>query len=314
MVSRKTRKRKALRFGIWRKRRLIMSILGGLLVVVICGVILHAKVDNTFDVDFESTDEVAEQSAEENSENEEQIQTISFQGVIDDWVSSTNGNKSVVIYDLDNHEIVGEYNSDEVYNTASLYKLFVVYEGYRRVESGEWDGRDKAGATGETILKCLDLSIRESNSVCAETLLKMISVDEMDKIVKDDYGASDTVVSQLISTPMDIMRMMKKFYRHTDISSPELISLMKDSFLNQPKTEYDWRQGLPSGFARANVYNKVGWDYNGDDGYWNVYHDASIVNFPEDDRHFVIVVMTEHVPFQKITNLGAQIEKYYYNQ
>ena len=88
---------------------------------------------------------------------------------------------------------------------------------------------------------------------------------------------------------------------------------MKDSFFNQPETSYDWRQGLPSGFSRANVYNKFGWDYN-PAGYWNVYHDAAIVEFPEVSRHFVVVVMTNFVAFQRITEFGTMIENSFYAQ
>ena len=92
-----------------------------------------------------------------------------------------------------------------------------------------------------------------------------------------------------------------------------LIAQIKDSFLNQPATTYNWRQGLPSGFSKANVYNKVGWAYNADGGYWNIYHDAAIVEFPESNRHFIVVVMTNQVPFEAIRTLGTKIEETFYN-
>ena len=63
-----------------------------------------------------------------------EIPKTDFQPVVDEWATSTGGNKSVLIYDIERDEIVGEYNTDENYNTASLYKLFVVYEGYRRLQ------------------------------------------------------------------------------------------------------------------------------------------------------------------------------------
>ena len=85
---------------------------------------------------------------------------------------------------------------------------------------------------------------------------------------------------------------------------------MKDSFLNQPVTEYDWRQGLPSGFSDAvNVYNKVGWAYNDEGEVWDIYNDAAIIEFPEKDRHFIVVVMTNKVPYQQIRKLGTMIEE-----
>lgn len=234
---------------------------------------------------------------------------INFQSVVDEWGNIVGANRSVLIYDLERDEVVGEYNTTEDYNTASLYKLFVVYEGYRRVQSGEWQADEPAGSTGYTVLKCLDLAIRESYSPCAETLWARIGHDNLDQIIETDFGITNSDISGLVSNPQDIMKIMKIFYEHKEITDENLIATMKDSFLNQPVTTYNWRQGLPSGFSKANVYNKVGWDYNPDGNYWNIYHDAAIVEFPEKDRHFIVVVMTNRIPYQKIAELGSMIEK-----
>ena len=67
---------------------------------------------------------------------------INFQSIVDDWANSVSGNRSVLVYDLERDEVAGSYNPDESYNTASLYKLFVVYEGYHLVQSGKWAGED----------------------------------------------------------------------------------------------------------------------------------------------------------------------------
>ena len=235
---------------------------------------------------------------------------IDFQPVVDEWASSVSGNRSVIVYDLERDEMVGSYNTEEDYNTASLYKLFVVYEGYRRLQNGEWHADDAAGATGNTIIECLDLAIRESYSPCAETLWNYIGHVELDNIITNDFGITNSDISHLVSNPNDILRIMKLFYAHPDIADETLIARMKDSFLNQPPTTYNWRQGLPSGFSDSvNVYNKVGWDYNPDGGYWNIYHDAAIVEFPKANRHFVVIVMTNRVPFQKIRDFGSMIEE-----
>ena len=247
-----------------------------------------------------------------STESEEAValpDRIDFQPVVDNWVNSVGGNKSVLIYDLDRNEIVGEYNAKEDYDTASLYKLFVVYEGYHKLQSGEWQADEPAGATGYTILKCLDLAIRESYSPCAETLWAMIGRQDLIDIIENDFGIVDSDIGSLVSNPEDIMKMLKIIYEHKDITDKNLIATMKDSFLNQPPTAYDWRQGLPSGFKKANVYNKVGWDYDSDARVWNIYHEAAIVDFPDINRHFIVVVMTNQVPFQKITKLGKMIEQ-----
>lgn len=248
-----------------------------------------------------------DEKTNENGENNEKLPAkINFQNIVETWAASTGGKKSVVIYDLDRSETVGEYNADATYNTASLYKLFVVYEGYRRVESGAWQRNDPAGQTGKTILQCLDLAIRESNSPCAETLWSLIGHNTLDEIIAQDFGIINSDISSLVANPTDIAKMMRIFYEHSEIKDAELVATMQDSFLSQPITTDDWRKGLPSGFPESvKVYNKVGWDWNGK--FWNVYHDAAIVEFPEQNRHFVVVVMTSEVKNKKIAELGALI-------
>ena len=138
----------------------------------------------------------------------------------------------------------------------------------------------------------------------------MIGRDKLEKIVADDFGTTNTSVEDLVSTPNDITKIMKRFYDHPDISDEKLIAKMKDSFLNQPITEYNWRQGLPSGFSDAvNVYNKVGWAYNDEEKVWDIYNDAAIIEFSVKNRHFVVVVMTNKVPYQQIRKLGTMIEE-----
>lgn len=250
---------------------------------------------------------------EEETEDEE-YSLIDFQPIVDDFVNSTSGKRGVIVYDLENEQIVGEYDSTSVHNTASLYKLFVVYEGYRRLEDGTWNPDDIVSGTGQTISKCLDLAIRESKSECAEPLWQMIGHDELDLIIKNVFDIHDSDISRLVSNPQDIFKMMYIFYLHNDIVNPDYINQMKDSFLVQPATTYNWRQGLPSGFSRANVYNKVGWDFNPNGNYWNIYHDAAIVEFPEAKRHYIVVVMTSRVPYQKITDFGRRFEEYFYEK
>lgn len=238
-----------------------------------------------------------------------EIVEVDFQPVVDKWVKSISGSKGVLIYDLDLKKTVGAYEPDQKFSTASLYKLFVVYEGYRRLENGTWQNNDSVGRTGYTVLKCLDLAIRESNSVCAETLWGMIGRDTLDEV-------SGISVGSLKATPTEIMQIMRKFYEHADITDENLLAIMKDSFLNQPVTTYNWRQGLPSGFSDAvKVYNKVGWNYDSDRKVWTIYDDAAIVKFSngedETPRNFIVVVMTSGINFTQIRRLGTEIESAY---
>ncbi len=236
-----------------------------------------------------------------------------LQGALDSWTRSVGGSKGAIFYDLDSGKTLASYNADEKFATASIYKLFVVYEGYRRIQNGVWNGDERAGSTGKTIAKCLDLAIRESNSACAEALWGMIGRDALDAAVQNDFGLSSVTVGSLSATPREIMLMMKRFHEHPEITDENLVATIKDSFLNQPPSyglcsgPCNWRQGLPSGFSdKALVYNKVGWNFNG--SIWTIYDDAAIVEFPEKNRKLIIVVMTSGIHYEKIRNLASLIE------
>ena len=313
MVSRKTdqsktlKKKNSLAFRV----KLVISLLFLGISVTLFTFILCFLIGNQF---YTGNLMTFSEQKEDNPTVEEPVkeyQKIDFQPVIDTFTSRAGGNKSVLIYDLERDEMVGEYNPDESYGTASLYKLFVVYEGYRRLESGEWQASDRVASTGYSTIECLDLAIRESYSPCAEALWDKIGRDELDTIIKDNFKISNSDILRLISNPKDILAMMKLFYYHKDITDETLLARMKDSFLNQPETTYDWRQGLPSGFSKAKVYNKVGWDYNPKIKNWNIYHDAAIVELPKQERHFIVVVMSNRVPFQKIRQFGTEIENHF---
>ena len=305
MVPRKTQRSKTVKYSLV----LIIAILSFTFTVSLLKFLATERPEAEYATTGVERD-TSEQIAEEDSRK---LTSINFQPVVDQWVASTGGRKGVVIYDPEVGEIVGRYNADQKFDTASLYKLFVIYEGYRRVQNGILKLDENAGRTGYTILKCLDLAIRESYSPCAETLWAMIGRDTLNEIVQNDFNIPNMVVSDLEATPTEIMQIMELFYSHPDIKDEILLDKIQDSFLNQPTTEYNWRQGLPSGFSeKVDVYNKVGWDWNGKS--WNIYNDAAILNFRDEGRQFIVVVMTSGVRYQQIRDFGAQIEKAFYDQ
>ncbi len=305
------RKKKSANSKKKTKKLVLVGLINFVVIFVIVLAVLMVIRNNNGNID--NTDDVAGTQEETPVEEIEivepvKIEGMDFQPLIDDWADSTSGRKGIIIYDLAAEKISGEYNADTKFATASLYKLFVVYEGYKKLQSGEWLGDDVAGWTGHSIMECLDLAIRESNSECAETLWSMIGRDELNNVVQNEFGLSDIEVGTFMATPREIMKMMTLFYKHVDIVDDGLVGVMKDSFLNQPVTIYDWRQGLPSGFSEnVAVYNKVGWNYNGE--YWDIYNDAAIVDFVQDGRAFVVVVMTSGMSFKNIVRFGERLEE-----
>ena len=241
--------------------------------------------------------------------------------VVKKWGEGAQGLTSAYIYDLDNDKVAGEFYADSSHETASLYKLFVVYEGYQRLSSSVWaddPGFLTVGAETFSRTDCLDLAIRESYSVCAESLLEEMGKTELDEIVRNNWGFMGTSMVELRSTAIDIAGIMRRFYVHEGIQD-KLIERMKDSFLTQPATNReksceticDWRQGLPAGFSdKVKVYNKVGWDET--NGNWSIYNDAAIVELPDEKsgatRHYIVVAMTKGVGPEVNKGLAEAVE------
>ncbi|MDO4986854.1 MAG: serine hydrolase [Candidatus Saccharibacteria bacterium] len=240
---------------------------------------------------------------------------LDFQALAENWVNSTSGRKSVYIYDLDYDTPIAAVNETANYNTASLYKLFPVYEGYKRVYDGEWKTTDVLVA-GRTIGECLDAAIRSSDSTCGEALWNKINRYELDKIIKNSWGITNSQISGLSSNPVDIAKLLQRYWFHPDFDNETLLTIM-DSMLNQPPVNNGmcsgpcvWRQGLPAGLSGDNVlvYDKVGWEHSGTSSAWNYYHDAAFV--VSGDHHLIVVVMTANLSsFNEIVNFGTQLRE-----
>lgn len=227
---------------------------------------------------------------------------LDLSNVVREWAShyTFGPDAGIKIYDLDKQRIVAELNPYETYNSESLYKLFVAYKGYQMLDTGELSA--ETTVAGQTLKTCLDRMIRESYSPCAEALIALIGASNLDNIIRTEYGIPGSSVVNYTTNASDMVDMMRIYYAHDGLSN-ENVAQLKDSMLNQPNSNPEltcgtetygcaWRGGLPSGFTKAKVYNKVGWSYNG--SMYVSYHDVAIVEFSEFNRHFAIALLTKN--------------------
>lgn len=241
---------------------------------------------------------------------------LDLQALAESWVNSASGRTSVYIYDLDYRTAIAKVGETQNYQTASIYKLFPVYEGYRRIEKGDWD-KDTILVGSRTIAQCLDAAIRSSDSTCGEALWSKIGHANLDEIIKTDYKIENSKISSFSSNPVDVAKILELYYDHPEFSDATYTTIL-DSMLNQPATDNGmcdpscvWRQGLPASLSsdKIKVYDKVGWDYSGSG--WNLYHDAAIVtaDAEENEHHLIVVVMTAGISnYTEITNFGTKLK------
>ncbi len=251
-------------------------------------------------------------STENSPELEPETSVTDLQALVDAWMKSLPAGASagIMIYDLDYDTVVAKYQSDLVFGAASLYKLFFIYDGYLQIAQGADDPDEHfvntADKGGLSLITCLDLMMRESYNGCADPMRDDPKRYQRVETMIDDLKLSKTSKAGLYTSAEDITTLLRLYYQHPQFDETTWNRIL-DSMLNQPATTDDWRQGLPSGFKVAKVYDKVGWEFNV--SRWKIYNDAAIINFPEQNKNYIVVILTENLPNASyLAQLGQMLE------
>ncbi len=218
-----------------------------------------------------------------------------LQSVLDDWYTGLpeSSRAAVVLMDEEGNEIAS-VSRDEAFFTASIYKLYVAYEGYRMVDAGVYDTAIPY-LNGKSLGECLDLMIRESNSPCAEKMWNGIGKEQLDTKMKE-YGLKNTSMLGLSTTAEDAAIILARIERGEGLSKES-----QAKFLESMKTQI-YRDTLNVGFSsNVIVYNKIG--FNGQ----LEYHDTAIAKLT-DGRTIVVSVLTSEVGTKNIVALGQKLE------
>jgi hypothetical protein len=171
----------------------------------------------------------------------------------------------------------------------------VAYEGYLKVADKTFNLEDSyLGSYSRG--KCLDIMIRESYSPCGEKMWAELGKEALTAKLKT-YGLKNTSMTNLQTTAGDAGLILQRLFERRDL--PEnLTKLYLNSLKSQPAL---YRRGLPSGFSKSTVYNKVGWN-----GYVE-WHDTAIITLAN-GRSYVVSLFTENVGTKNIIDLANAIE------
>lgn len=208
-----------------------------------------------------------------------------------DWTSSHSGTYAVVITDKSG-KVIAEQTPDKSFFAASLYKLYVAYEGYRNIDDGTHKLNDPY-LSGWTRQECLDKMIRESHSPCAEKLWVELGKDSLDAKMKT-YGLTNTSMTSITTSAHDAAVMLARIEQGQGLK-PES---RKKFLASMEGNIYD--DALKKGFANQTVYDKVGFREKIE------YHDVGIIKF-DDDRVLIVSVLTQNVGTQNIVGLSQAI-------
>lgn len=238
-------------------------------------------------------------SDQEKTPKKQDQPIIDLQPAVDAWAANNppagGGSASVVVIDLANNKTIASLNPDKVYFAASIYKLYVAYEGYQKMANGPYK-MDDTYLSGYSRGKCLDEMIRSSYSPCGEKMWAELGKEKLTEKLKT-YGLKNTNMTGLQTTATDASIILQRLYENKDLAK-EHANLLLESMKDQPDK---YRVGLPSGFTKSTVYNKVGWN---EDLEW---HDTAIVTLPS-GRSYVVSVLTRSIGRANIVELAKVIE------
>lgn len=216
---------------------------------------------------------------------------VSLQSALNEWLSKQNGLAGIVVTDR-NGRVLASVNPDMNFFAASIYKLYVAYEGYLQVDRGDVVAAENY-VQGNSRGECLDLMIRESDSPCAEAWWAELGREELTAKLQT-YGLKNTDMSALRTTAADAAIMLSRI-----VSADELSEDSKTKLLTSMREQiYD--ATFDKVFTEQTVYNKIGFrDYD-------EYHDVAIIEL-QDGRMLVVAALTDGVGTQNIRALGESI-------
>lgn len=180
-------------------------------------------------------------------------------------------------------------NANQQMVAASLYKLFVGYGIYKKVDAGELKLTSQTKGSSLTVAKCLDIMITISDNDCGYYLGRMVGWAALDADLKS-LGLTQTKVNNYISatsgnvnsdkqtSAADVSLFLTRLYRGellSEKSTKEYTEVLKATKMNT------W---LASGLPKGTVFgHKTG-------ALYNLVHDAGIVYGANGD--YLIVVMS----------------------
>lgn len=252
-------------------------------------------------------------------------QSVGLKKIVDEALSGTTGEYGVAIINLKTGEEYF-YNEHKKFDSASLYKLWVMVTIYKWIDKGKLTldkvltqdvktlnerfkidqetAEQKEGTISLSVKDALNLMITKSDNYAALLLALTVRLSQV-QLFLDEYGFADSKVGGADSLPMttasDIVIFFEKLYKGelgNSQNTSEMITLLKRQVLNE-KLPKD----LPLNTVIAHKTGELG----------GVSHDSGIVYSPSGE--YIIVVLSDSTnpkgANERIVNLSKAVYDYF---
>ncbi len=203
------------------------------------------------------------------------VTASSLQQLMDNFGQS--GTYSLYVKDLNTGQL-GVVGPDRSFRSASLYKLFVASEIYRRIDNGTLSYTSVAGSgTGNNVAGCLNLMITISDNGCGNALGSLVGWNNLTQTLRAQGFGGTSLNQPMVTTPRDVGTLFERLYAGTLLSPDSSANFL--ALLKAQKVNNRLPQGLP---ASTTFAHKTG-DLDG------FLHDSGIVYGPK--TNYLVVMM-----------------------
>ena len=215
-------------------------------------------------------------------------ETQELQAIVNGFSAKYPNQFGIVVTDLANGA-TATVNDRQQMVAASLYKMFVGYGIYKKIDAGQLRANSPTSGSPLTVSQCLYIMITISDNDCGFYLGNMVGWAELDadlarlgltqtKVNNYVSRGSGVVNSDKLTSAADVALFTEKLYKGqllSESSTKAYIDVLKATKLNT------W---LPSGLPKGAVIgHKTG-------ALYNLVHDAGIVYTSKGD--YLLVVMS----------------------
>lgn len=225
-----------------------------------------------------TSDTEQEATTEVTAEPSPTVPLVDLQPTLDAWLAGKSVDYGVEVFDIANQKVIAAHQPDKQYFTASIYKFYVAYLTYQRLQSGEYV--EEANFLGsQSLLDCQHAMIYTSDSPCGEAVMAKLTQEVMGRELKA-FGTTNTNFPGFVTTAHDANVMLSRLAKKQDLNEEYTAKIT-----NSMETQI-YSRGLMKGFADARVASKVGFNETIN------FHEIGLVTYT-DGRQYAVSIFSQ---------------------
>lgn len=250
---------------------------------------------------------------EQTEQITKQFKKINLQPTLDRWLSSqvSKKNSSILVYDLNNQEIIARNNDFSQNNSLGLENLFLAYQIYTKIAQDAIKKEKLLTVNTEQISidNCLSKILQENHSGCATALISEIGENSFKQFLKDQSYTNTNFTSHLTNTT-DLLSLSKRLNTHPDFSEQ-----LWQEFKTKLTPQNNNKNPLLTGFSKLAVYGLYGAQTNDATNanlnyplFNNLYFLETKQEDLKDRQTFVLIFLASDIDAASLIDLAKAIE------